>query len=38
MMDVNKDGRISKEEENLFDQTMMVKYGVTEEKKLCKIC
>ena len=34
MMDVNKDGRISKEEENLFDQTMMVKYGVTEEEAL----
>lgn len=34
MMDVNKDGKISKEEENLFDQTMMVKYGVTEEDVL----
>ncbi len=34
MMDVNKDGKISKEEENLFDQTMMVKYGITEEEVL----
>lgn len=34
MMDVNKDGKISKEEENLFDQTMIVKYGATEEEVL----
>ncbi len=34
MMDVNKDGKISKEEENLFDQTMMVKYNVTDEEAL----
>lgn len=34
MMDVNKDGKISKEEENLFDQTMKVKYNVTDEEVL----
>ena len=31
MLDANKDGKISMEEENLFDQQMLVKYGQTED-------
>lgn len=37
MLDANKDGKISMEEENLFDQQMLVKYGQTEDALKFKV-
>ena len=37
MLDANKDGKISMEEENLFDQQMLVKYGKTEDALKFKV-